>query len=247
MSNNASEQDLKYHLISKYRDLIARRYEEVIKNLSQNKLQISADVAHEIKDFFLENIYPEPARRRQLDAAFEELKKFTHNPSMIWGLLGSLPVAIFQFGMQFPVAIKAGITSLQAYTSAIGFEEALLQTAIDKGFKEPLSDEQFFECIKGIPRRSIDSFINEASVLFTVISNTELLSKTVNIMQDVISRMKKNPVLYTADQVAAIQLGLDLMEKGYELLEPFNEDTKKDIISFITENEMNFIKEIYSG
>ncbi|MGQ4827743.1 hypothetical protein, partial [Enterococcus faecalis] len=86
---------------------------------------------------------------------------------------------------------------------------------------------------------------NEATVLFTVISNTDLLSKTIRIMQDVISRMKAQPHTYTADQVAAIQLGLDLMERGYELLEPFNEDTKRDIIAFISENETKFIHEIH--
>ena len=66
-------------------------------------------------------------------------------------------------------------------------------------------------------------------------------------MKDVIARMKRKPTLYTSDQVEAIQLGLDLMEKGYELLEPYTEDTKKDIIAFITENEMKFIAEIHAS
>ena len=151
MSNNSFSEDhldLKYHLINKYRGLITRRYDDVIKNIHKTDLNLSQDVAREIRDFFLENVYPEPAQRRKLDAAFAELRNFTNNPVLIWGLLGSLPVALFQFGAQLPHAIRAGLTSLQAYTSAIGFEEAMLRTAVEKGFKEPISDEQFFECLR---------------------------------------------------------------------------------------------------
>ncbi len=243
--SDTDQQALKYHIINKYRDLISRRYEDMIKNIHQTNLNLSPDVAHEIKDFFLENVYPEPSQRRRLDAAFAELAKFTTNPALIWGLLGSLPVAIFQFGAQLPAAIRAGLTSLQAYTSAIGFEEAMLKTAIEKGYTAPLTDEQFLDCIKSLPRKNLDTFINEASTLFLVISDTTLLSKTINIMKDVLRRMKSKPAIYTSDQADAIQMGLDLMEKGYELLEPYAADTRKDIISFITESEMKFINEIH--
>ena len=242
-----SEADLhlKYHLINKYRELITRRYDEVIKNIHKTDLNLGQDVAREIRDFFLEHVYPEPHRRQKLDAAFTELRNFTTNPALIWGLLGSLPVAIMQFGMQFPAAIRAGMTSLQAYTSAIAFEDAMLHTALEKGYKEPVSDEQFFECLKAIPQKSLETFINEASVLFLVISDSTLLTKTMNIMRDVIKRMKSKPELYTKDQVEAIEIGLDLMEKGYELLEPYAQDTKQDIIAFIVENEKNFLTEIH--
>jgi hypothetical protein len=241
----AEHPDLKYHLINKYRDLVSRRYDELIKNIHKTNLNLGADVAREIKDFFLTDVYPDPARRRKLDAAFGELRNFTTNPALIWGLLGSLPVAIMQFGMQFPSAIRAGLTSLQAYTSAIGFEEAMLSAAIEKGFKEPLTDEEFLECLRAIPRRGLDTFINEASTLFITISDATLLSKTINIMKDVIRRMKSRPELYNADQIEAIQMGLDLMERGYDLMEPYAEDTKKDIIAFISENERDFLAEIH--
>jgi hypothetical protein len=246
-STPSDDQELKYHLINKYRELVSRRYDDIIKNIHKTNLHIGADVAGEIRDFFLESVYPEPAQRRKLDTAFGELRKFTTNPALIWGVLGSLPVALFQFGAQLPHAIRAGVTSLHAYTSAIGFEEAMLHTALEKGFKEPLTDEQFFECLRAIPRRDLDAFINEASSLFTVISDATLLSKTIHIMQDVIARMKAKPALYTPDQVEAIQLGLDLMQNGYELLEPYAADTKKDIIDFVVQNEKNFLAEIHKS
>ena len=239
------EVDLKYHLINKYRDLISRRYDEVIKNLHNTEINLGVDVAKEIKAFFLEHIYPEPERRKKLDAAFNELRNFTTNPSLVWGLLGSLPVAILQFGMQLPAAIKAGMTSLQAYTSAIAFEESIVRAAEQKGLKEPISDEDFIDCLKSIPPKNLDQFINEASTLFIVISDETLLSKTINIMQDVIRRMKSKPQLYNADQIDAIQMGLDLMERGYELLEPYDAETKRDIITFIVENEKNFLHSIH--
>ena len=236
---------LKYHIINKYRGIISRRYDDVILHIDQTGVNLSPDIAREIKDFFLGNVYPAPAQRRRLDAAFAELGKFTTNPTLIWGLLGSLPVALFQFGAQLPHAIRAGVTSLHAYTSAIAFEEAMVRAAVEKGLTEPLSDEQFFQCLKMIPRKSLETFLYEASSLFIAISDTILLSKTINIMKDVITRMKSKPALYNTDQVEAIELGLDLMEKGYALLKPFSDETKKEIISFITENEMKFITEAH--
>ena len=35
------------------------------------------------------------------------------------------------------------------------------------------------------------------------------------------------------------------MEKGYKLLAPYDADTKNDIISFIVENEKEFLAEIH--
>lgn len=239
------EIELKYHIINKYRNIISERYDEIIDNIENTGIGLSPEVAREIKKFFFENIYPDPVQRRKLDAAFEELAKFTTNPALIWGLLGSLPVAIMQFGRHLPQAIRAGLTSLQAYTSAIGFEDAMLQAAIEHGFTEPMNDEQFFECLRSIPRRSLDLFINEASTLFSVISESTLLSKTINIMTDVVNRMKCKPHLYTSAQVAAIELGLDLMIKGNELLKPYSGETRKDIITFITKNEVQFLDEIH--
>ncbi|MCW3124909.1 MAG: hypothetical protein JWO03_567 [Bacteroidetes bacterium] len=240
-----ADSDLKYHLINKYRELISHRYDTVIRNIDKAPVALKPAVAKDIKDFFLEHVYPEPAERRKLDAAFAELEKFVTTPSLVWGLIGSLPMAILQFGAHLPSAIKAGMKSLEAYTSAIGFESSMLQAAIDKGYTIPLTDEQFIDCLKNIPREKLENFITEASVLFTVISNTTLLSKTILIMEDVIKRMKSKPNLYNEDQISAIRMGLDLMQKGYELLSPYDDETKHAIISFIATTEVNFIAEIH--
>ncbi len=248
MSKNAlspAQSDLKYHLIDKYRALISGRYEDVIAHIEDTGIDLEPEVAQEMKDFFLTHVYPESVQRHKLDAAFAELGNFVHNPQLVWGLLGSLPVAIFQFGAQLPAAIRAGLKSLEAFTAATGFEAQLLQAALDKGYKAPLTDAQFLECLKAIPKQSLNKFIGETSVLFSVISDTTLLSKTILIMKDVIRRMEAKPKIYTKDQIAAIGLGLDLMERGYALLEPYDEQTKKAIIEFIASTEMQFLDSLH--
>ena len=242
-----TENDLKYHLINKYRELISMRYDKVIDNINNAPVQLAPEVARQIKVFFLEYIYPEPAQRRKLDAAFTELGHFVTNPTLVWGLLGSLPMAIMQFGSHLPSAIRAGLKSLEAYTSASGFEASMLQAALDKGYQEPLTDDQFLDCLRHIPETNLHKFITETTVLFTVISDTVLLSKTILIMKDVVNRMKSKPAIYNENQVQAIQLGLDLMERGYELLLPYDKETKHAIITFIADNEANFISEIHGS
>ena len=240
-----ADSELKYHLINKYRELISRRYDDVIKNIDQVPVPINPALARNLKEFFLENIYPGTDQRRKLDVAFVELGNFVHNPSLVWGLLGSLPKAIFQFGSQLPNAIMAGLKSLEAYTSAIAFEHSLVQAALDKGYEDPISDEQFIQCLKSIPHKDLVTFINQASALFTTISNTTLLSKTILIMEDVIRRMKSKPELYSSPQIEAIQLGLDMMVGGYDLLKDYDEETKAAIISFVASTEADFISSVH--
>jgi len=240
-----SETDLKYHLINKYRELISRRYDEVIKHIDVAPVKLAPEVAKEIKEFFLAQVYPEAKQRQKLDAAFKELGNFVTNPSLVWGLLGSLPMAILQFGSHLPSAIKAGLKSLEAYTAASGFETAMLKAAEDHGYSVPLTDEQFLECLKAIPESNLKKFIGETTVLFTVISDTTLLSKTILIMKDVVKRMKSKPKVYNQHQIDAIQLGLDLMENGYALLKPYDEATKKAIISFIASTEIRFLESLH--
>jgi hypothetical protein len=241
----SADSELKYHLVNKYRELISRRYDDVIKNIDKAPVKLDPKVASDLKDFFLENIYPDTDQRRKLDVAFAELGNFVHNPSLVWGLLGSLPRAIFQFGSQLPAAIMAGLKSLEAYTSAIAFENSLLQAALDKGYKDPISDEQFINCLKSIPEKSLVTFINQVSILFTTISNATLLSKTILIMEDVIQRMKGKSELYSTHQIEAIQLGLDMMKGGYTLLEPYDDKTKAQIISFVASTEGDFIASLH--
>lgn len=237
---------LKQHLIIKYRQLIAKRYKfENIKDIPGLPASITPEVVSMLQQYFLTSLYPEPALREKLDEAFAELENYVMHPAKVWGLVGNLTSAIFRYGFQLPAALKAGLSALEAYTSTKHFENTLLRATIEKKFKIPLSDDEFNECLCAIPKKELEEFIEEVSHLFRSFTDTVLLGKTIGIMQDVVETMKVRPDLYGKNEVEAIELGINIMEKGLELFAGFDEETKEKMLEFITKNERDFIYKLY--
>ena len=246
MAHIITETELKHHLIIKYRELISKRYE--FENISKHPDvpdDITPEIVAALKNYFLVNVYPEPELRDKLDAAFHELENYVHQPAKVWGLLGNLAGAIFRFGRQFPAALRAGLVSLEAHTSAKRFESDLLKCAIDSGYQVPMTDQQFLECIKAIPYHHMDRFIHELGNLFNSFTNTSLMEKTILIMHDVLKQMKKKNHLYGPNEVQAIVLGIDILQKGHDLFQNYDEQLKKDMVKFIISNERYFVKQVY--
>jgi hypothetical protein len=243
-----SDVEMKYHLINKYRALVAERYD--YKNIKKNlKLpeNITPEIVETLRQYFLSNLYPEPAQREKLDAAFSELENYVTNPLKVWDLLGNITSAIFKFGFQFPAAIKAGLISLEAYTSANHFENTLTAAAIQKKLTLPVSDKQFYDCLIAIPKKDLYKFISQLEQLFASFTDTGLLRKTISIMEDVIAKMKAKKDMYSASEIEAIELGLDIMRKGYDLFIQYDDDMKKEVLQLITDSEKKFIDSLYNG
>lgn len=233
-------------IIIKYREIIAKRYDyKQIKKKPNVPVDITEEVTGEIRNFFLDHLYPEPQQREKLDLAFAELENFVLNPSKVWGLLGNLTSAIFRFGLQLPAALRTGQISLRAFNSAKKFEDVLIQTALDKGYSNSLTDEQFYDCMRSIPHEQIDYFIDEVGLLFSSFSDTNLLAKTIEIMEDVLDKMRANKKLYSKSEIRAIELGVAIIQNGYNLFIKYDKKMKKEMADFITDNEKSFIKELH--
>lgn len=245
--SSAADNEMRYHLISKYREVVAARYDyKAIKNHPDMPAQFNKALVDNLRSYFLENLYPVPAQREKLDEAFSELENFVVHPTKIWDLLGNITSVIFKFGLQFPAAVKAGMISMEAYTSAKHFENALTHAALKKGLTIPVSDEQFYDCLVAIPKDDLYRFISELEHLFASFTNTDLLAKTITIMDGVIERMRDKSNIYSEAEIEAIQLGIEIMQKGHDLFIQYDEDMKQAILTFITNNEKKFIDNIYS-
>lgn len=237
--------ELKNHLIEKYRESIKARYDyDIVKKDKRFPRMFTRQTVDELRDFFLANLYSPPSHREKLDAAFKQLETYVAHPTKVWGLLGNLASAIFQFGFHFPAALRTGMTALQTHTTARHFEDMLLQTAIDRNFTVPLTDEQFHECLASLDAELLQKFIGELTELFMAITDTSLLDKTIHILKDVLNRMLERKDLYGPEDHDAIQLGIDILQKGYELLSKYDEETKTAIVEFVTYNEVGFIESL---
>jgi len=240
--------ELKDHLIIKYRESITQRYDyDTIKNDPNLPMSFTRETVDEMRNFFLDNLYSMPKEREKLDAAFKQLESYVSNPAKVWGLLGNVAAAIFEFGFHFPSALRTGIVSLQTHTSARNFEANLLQAAVDRKYKAPLTEAQFHECLAALPKEQVNTFIDELTELFKSISDTTLLEKTIHILKNVLKRMGEKKDLYGPDDRSAIQLGINILNKGYKLLSQYDETTKKDIVEYITYSETKFLDSLGKG
>lgn len=238
--------EMKYHLIQKYREVVERRYDyKVIKKEFELPAGIDKHVVDTLKKYFLESLYPEPAFREKLDAAFEELQNYVLHPGRITDLMGNIGSAIFRFGFQFPMAVKTGIGALEVHTAAKHFESSLLAGAKQHKFTVPITDEQFYMCLRAIPQAQLEKFIGEVGGLFHSFSNTDLLAKTIMIMDDVLARMYAKTDVYSPNEIEAIELGKDIIKKGHDLFSHLNEQQKTDILALVTANEQAFLESVY--
>ncbi|MCS6935856.1 MAG: hypothetical protein NZM35_12025 [Chitinophagales bacterium] len=233
---------LRNHLIEHYRAYIRKRYDyaQLVRDKKFPK-SFTHETVTELRNFFLDNLYPSPEKREELDAAFQQLESYVSNPAKIWGLLGNLTAAIFKFGIRFPAAIRVGLAALKTHTSARHFEARLMQAAEEFGYAVPLTDEQFENCLAELPPEQIKDLITDLADLFLSLTDTEMLQKTIEILQGVLEQMKQNKDLYGPEDHDAIQLGIAVLVQGRQLLSKYNDEQKKQIVDFVIYNETNFL------
>jgi hypothetical protein len=239
------DKTLKNELIILYRNSIHKRYDfEKVKKDPRLPKKFNKKMSNDLLNFFLENLYTEPEKREHLDAAFARLESYTSNPSKIWGLLGNLTSAIFRFGFHFPKAIKAGIKTLETHTAASRFEAELMKAAKKKKFKSPITEDQFMQCLAAIPTKQLEDFVADLGALFLMITDTVLLEKIISILYDVHAEMKVQKKTYDKQDLAAIQLGIDVLTAGNALMSSYDKTTKKEIVDFVAYSELKFIGEL---
>lgn len=234
------------HIINKFREMIEKRYEyTALKQRFEIPPAITEDVILEIKNYFLDTIYPHAAERKKLEAAFKDLADYVRSPKKIWGLFGDMARALFKFGRHFMQALRAGIDSLNSFLGAKKFEQSMADIANKNGIAPPMTDADFEDTLYQLPREDIEKFINDVKNLFGAMVNTVLLKKTMDILQHVIETMERKPGTFPQQDVEGIKLGKDLLQRGYSIFSKYDEPTKKAIVDFIYKNEMWFIDEVY--
>jgi hypothetical protein len=241
------EQELIHAIIDVYRELIGSRYNYDIL-LAEGKLKkdITPEIVLSIKNFFLNDVYPDAAKRHQIEAAFETLGSYVSQPAKAMGLFGSVTSAIFIFGRHLPAAINAGVVTLQSFLEARKLEHKMLKAAKDNFLQTDLTLEDMKRCIASIPQHELKDFIKDVKEMFLLMSDTELLEKTIRIIDMVIEKMKAKPKLYSAEEVAGIVLGRNILQNGLNLFKNYNPKLKKAIAETIYDVEISFLNNLYS-
>lgn len=247
-TQQTNDHQLTNHLIDKYREVLGQRYNHHdIDERFGLPSSVKPEIITEVREFFMQNMYPPSHEREQVDKAFDSLKSYITDPFKIWGLLGNMAAAVFKFGTQFPAALKAGFNTLNTYMDAKKFEQKMLASCNELGYNEPLTDEQFIECLKGIPREEAEKFILDVEKLFMSLSDTLLLRKTINILKDVTRSMEARPSTYPQTDVDGINLGIGILQNGLTLFKKMDASMKNTTLRIILQNERWFLDQVYGN
>lgn len=234
------------HIINKFREMIEKRYHyhDLVQRFDL-PANISEATILEVKNYFLHTIYPPADERKKLEEAFKELADYVRSPKKIWALFGDMARALFKFGRHFMQALRAGMDSLNSFVGAKNFEASMAEIANKNGIIPPMSDEDFEDTLYQLPREDIEKFIGDVKSLFEAMVNTQLLKKTLDILQHVIETMEKKSQTFPKKDVDGIKLGKELLKNGYDIFSKYDEPTKKLLVEIIYKNEMWFVDEVY--
>jgi hypothetical protein len=226
-------------IINKFRDMVAQRYlYHDLKERFPLSTRIDEFVIEEIKNYFLDSIYPEASHRKALEEAFAGLGSYVKSPRKIWGLLGNMSRALFKFGRQFPLALKAGMGGLDAFLGAKNFEAEMVRQAHAMDINDVVDDESFEKVMAKLPKHEIDKFIKDVQQLFKIMTNTTLIQKTIEILDNVVDTMNNKPNVYPKKEIDGILLGKDILVKGHALFSKYDEVTKQQMVDVIYKNEV---------
>jgi hypothetical protein len=234
------------NLIEVYRQLVNERYQyEALKSITELEDFITKKRVEEVRAYFLNYIYPDAAARKTINDAFNNLDNHFKKPAHLLNLIGNGASMAFKFGFQFPQALKAGLTSLESFKSAQGFEKALLDAALQQKLAAPLSINDFEKLVSTLPKKQLQNFIQSFDDLLSSLTNTALTKKTVAIINELIEKMKLHPEIYTKEDLNGIKMGVNILDAGYHLFSDMNDREKKALTNLIIKVENIHLDRIF--
>ncbi len=232
-------------VIEAYRELIRQRYQHAYLSTHYDiPASFDNDRISLFRNFFLDFIYPPIEKRKQLDAAFESLDRHIKNPKHLLSILIDSSRILFKFGRHLPKILNAAIKALRSFRKANHFEDRLTSEAFHQGLNAPISQDELKTIVASLPKSDVMSFINESKSLFEIIQDKKLVEKIIELLKQLIGRMKKSNI-YDDAEISAFQIGLDIISGSYELFNQLNPTEAKQLFSTGVEIETAEIERIY--
>lgn len=231
-----------------YRQVIRERYQYDYLEEAYD-LPVSFDQARvdRFRDFFLENIYPGPEKRDELNEAFNSLDEYIKSPEKLLRLLVESAKLVFKYGRHLPKILSAGMKALRSFRSANSFEGKLVDQAITSGKQPPFDRNDIEGFIGSLNKSDIASFIEHSKSLFETLHDRELVIKITEIVEHLINSMKNQPQHYSSQEISGLELGRDIIKGGDALFAELSGEEQTQIFEFVIDLEKNLIEKIFSA
>ena len=230
-------------IILAYRGLIEKRYDyPLLANRKDLPRTFDEEKVNRFKHYFLDFIYPDPEKRRELNEAFDQLEGYTSQPKKLLSILMESARIVFTYGSSLPKILKAGFSALRSYQAATKFENKLVDAAIDFGMTTQVDEDDMKQLLRSLDQSEIEAFMSQTESLFATLHDRSLVKKIKTIVQALIDKMKKKPAIFTAKEIEGLELGKEIIVKGDDLFQELSDEDQQNIFSFIIAYEREFLE-----
>jgi hypothetical protein len=240
------EQALRPLVLTFYREELMRRYQLDNVRRFEPFETISDEQITELRDFFLDQIYPPVKRRASLDQAFDRLSSMLTSPRRMRPLVGTAIKSMWRMGTRLPSAISAGRSTVDAFIKTRELEAHMIKAGARRGLSPEQAEdrEEMLKLIQTVPEKMVYRLIDDIMDLFRALSNTEMLKVALAFMEHCLTVMKKHPDLYDEDDLEGVTLGMELLRGGLHLFLEVEPSHFKNIIEGIKQVETDWFASV---
>lgn len=246
MSDEHSKEDILAEIITAYRWVIAERYQ--YDNLTKaHELPASFDAARVdlLRDYFLQQLYPPPEKRAELEDAFDSLDNYIKSPKKLLRILMDSGSLLFKYGRHLPKILQAGIKALQSFIAAAKFEDRLVTAAMTIPLEPPYGKEDIRQMLSTLSEQDIERFIVNNEALFSTLHDRELVAKIVEIISQLLLKMRQHSDLYSPEEIRGLEIGLEIIQEGDALFAQLSKEEQKRIFEVIIAVEREALEEVF--
>ncbi|MBT8219090.1 MAG: hypothetical protein KJP00_04670 [Bacteroidia bacterium] len=243
MENNQLYQSV----IEGYRNLIKERYQYdlLIKQYDVPKT-FTEDKFNKLEHYFLNYIYPSIDKRKELDDAFESLDGHIKNPKYLLSVLVDSFGILFKYGTSLPKILRTGIKALHSFRNASQFEEELVQEAVRSGLKTPLDTADIRALVGGLSRPKVNKFIDESLALFETLHDRRLVTQVIDIVDNIIIKMKKKSHIYPREELRGLELGREIIVIGNRLFDQLEPREQQLLFELVVRIERDALDDMFN-
>ncbi len=240
-----TEQETKNAVITGYRKLIDQRYQyaEMAKEADLPKT-FDRERTALFKSYALTYLYPTVERRKELDDAFLQLDNYIKDPVKLMKMVTMSSRLIFKYGRHLPGMLKAGLKALRSFRKANNFETQLTKEALRLKMSAPFNISDIKTLISALSLEEMNDFIDSTESLFSILHDRKLVIRIIDVISYLLTQMNQQPDVFSTSERAALQLGLDLIEKGNNLFDLLTEAEQQQVFTFVTARERRFLESL---
>ncbi|MGK0376929.1 hypothetical protein [Patiriisocius sp. Uisw_017] len=233
-------------IIEGYRNAIYQRYQyQNIKDHYGLPETITEETVTELRNYFLNYMYPPFNRRAELNEAFESLDNYIKHPQKLVRILLDAVKLILRYGRHLPKILTAGLDALKSFRAASNFENNLVEEAIKNNIVAPYNLATINKLIKLLSRAEIEKFINDSQSLFEILHDKVVIQKIKEIIQYLILVMREKEESYSPSQIIGLEIGLEMLSEGDKLFNQLTKEDQLNLVNLITEIEKDNLDHIF--